>query len=189
MAIGIKRLERRPSLTLWEKLYVPEIIRGIMITSKHFFVNFWGLILEMFGGRRHRKIFTLYYPEEKPVLPDAYRGRPVLVQNEDGTEACVACGLCEAICPAKCIFILGAERPNGERYPETYELDGSRCIFCGLCEEACPKEAIVMSDEYQNLATYHREDMLFRKEQLLVPASKLQKRLNFIRKAYAKCTY
>lgn len=189
MAIGIKKLERNTSLTLWETLYLPEIIRGVWITSKHFFVNFLGLVQELVAGRRHRKIFTLYYPEELPNLPEAYRGRPVLVQREDGSEACVACGLCEAICPAHCIFILGAERENGERYPETYELDGSRCIFCGLCEEACPKEAIVMSDQYRNLATYNREDMLFKKEQLLVPKAQLQKRLDYIRKAYSRCTY
>jgi len=184
MTIGVKKVDRNVELTFWEKMYVPEIIRGMYITLRHFFINLYGYVMELFGGRKYRKTMVLYYPEEQPDVPPAYRGRPVLVQGGDGDEKCVACGLCEVACPAKCISIVGAERNNGERYPLTYVLDGSRCIFCGLCEEACPKEAIVMSGEWQDICEYDRSKMIYNKEELLRPESKLETRLNVIRAKY-----
>lgn len=154
------------------------------ITLKHFFSNFQGLVKELVAGKKHRKIMTLYYPEEIPTLPPAYRGRPVLVVGENGLEKCVACGLCEVACPARCISIIGAERGEGERYPLSYVLDGSRCIFCGLCEEACPKEAIVMSGEWQNICEYDRSRMIYQKEDLMRSEQALAKRLNTIRNEF-----
>ncbi|MFQ5431434.1 MAG: NuoI/complex I 23 kDa subunit family protein [Nitrospinota bacterium] len=191
MAGKYKRVNREVQMTLWEKSYVPEIIRGLIITALHFFPNFFGVFRAYFAGTpEKREIMTIYYPEEKPVIPDAYRGRPVLVRNPDGRERCVACGLCEAACPPKCIFIIGAQRKDGTRYPATYNLDGSICIFCGLCEAACPEEAIVMSHQYENLAEYDRGLMLYDKESLLVPAEKLERRLQYIRKRmFGRCTY
>ncbi len=184
---SIKKLQRRGGLTLWEKLYLPEIMRGMYVTSRHFFLNLFGFVFPPRGQKR--SIFTIYYPEEIPPVPVAFRGRPVLVQNPDGKERCVACGLCEAICPARCISILGAERDNQERYPLEYTLDMSRCVFCGFCEEVCPKEAIVMSDMYQDLAVYDRQELVFDKAKLLVSVEKVQSRLDYIRKIYARWNY
>lgn len=180
-----KKVRSHNNLTLWERLYIFEVARGLAITSRHFFTNLYGFVAPTQG--RKRKIPTVYYPEEKVALPDAYRGRPTLVAREDGTERCVACGLCEKICPAFAISIIGAERENGERYPISYTLDLSRCIFCGYCEEVCPKEAIVMSDQYEDLEVTQRGDLLYSKEQLLRPAAELEKRIAYIRRIYAKC--
>jgi len=187
----IVKVDRNITLTFWEKLYIPEIIRGLYITTKHFVPNFVSVVRAyVLKKPEERKIMTIYYPEEKPNIPEAYRGRPVLVRGEDGKEKCVACGLCEVACPPHCISIVGAIRKDGTRYPETYVLDGSRCIFCGLCEEACPEEAIVMSHNYENLTELDRGLMIYDKDALLVPEAKLKERLEFIRtRAYSKCNY
>jgi len=191
MAGKYKKLDRNVELTLWEKLYIPEVIRGLTITARHFFPNFFSVFKAYFSGKpEERKIMTIYYPEEKPVIPEAYRGRPVLVRDPDGRERCVACGLCEVACPPHCIHIIGGMRSDGTRYPVSYTLDGSVCIFCGWCEEACPEEAIVMSHEYENLAEHDRSLMIYDKESLLVPVEKLEKRIDFIRRrSFNKCNY
>lgn len=182
-----KKVRRRLDLTLWEKLYVAEIVRGLVITSKHFFINMIGFIFPPAGKKR--KVFTVYYPEEKLDLPPAYRGRPVLVADGDGKERCVACGLCEKMCPAHAISIVAAEKAPGERYPARYTLDMGRCVYCGYCEEVCPKEAIVMSDEYQGLAQRDRTQLRFEKEQLLRPEGKVKTRLYYVRRIYSKWNY
>jgi NADH-quinone oxidoreductase subunit I len=182
-----KKVRKDIELTLWERLYLFEVLRGLAITSRHFFGNLVGFVLPPKGKRR--KIPTVYYPEEKATLPAAYRGRPTLVANPDGTERCVACGLCEKICPAFAISIIGDERGDGTRYPSSYTLDLSRCVYCGYCEEVCPKEAIVMSDEYIGLSATRRGDMLYTKERLLKPAAQLDKRIDYVRRIYAKCNY
>lgn len=182
-----KKVRRRLDMTLWEKLYVAEIVRGLVVTSKHFFINMIGFIFPPAGKKR--KVFTVYYPEEKLTLPPAYRGRPVLVADSDGAPKCVACGLCEKMCPAHAISIVAAEKAPGERYPERYTLDLGRCVYCGYCEEVCPKEAIVMSDEYQGLAQRNRERLRFEKEQLLRPEGKVNARLSYVRRIYSKWNY
>jgi NADH-quinone oxidoreductase subunit I len=182
-----KKVRKDINLTLWERLYIFEVLRGLAITSRHFFGNLAGFVLPPKG--RKRKIPTVYYPEERVTLPEAYRGRPALVANPDGTERCVACGLCEKICPAFAIAIVGDERSDGSRYPASYTLDLSRCVYCGYCEEVCPKEAIVMSDEYEGLCTTRRGDLLYTKERLLKPAALLEKRIDYVRRIYAKCNY
>jgi NADH-quinone oxidoreductase subunit I len=182
-----KRVRTEVDLTLWEKMYVPEILRGLSITTKHLVSNLIGFVFP--PKNQKRKIFTIYYPEEKYPLPAAYRGRPALVQGKDGKEKCVACGLCERICPASAIKIEYAEDAQSERYPSSYILDVSRCVYCGLCEEVCPKEAIVMSDEYEGLCEYNRTQMIYVKERLLIPEDKLKKRIDYIRAIYCKDTY
>jgi len=191
MATTVKKIRREVSLTLWEKAYIPEILRGMYITLSHFYVNFSGLIAEFLGGgKKERKIMTVYYPEETITPPLGFRGRPVLVRGADGLEKCVACGLCEAACPPNCIKIIGGERENGDRYPVSYLLDGARCIFCGRCEEVCPKEAIVMSNSWANLCEYDRSKMLYTKEDLLVSEKDLEPRLAAVRaRFYSKTQY
>lgn len=182
-----KPVRKKLELTLWEKVYVPEVLRGLSITTKHFASNMLGFVVPPKGKKR--KVFTVYYPEEQVVLPAAYRGRPVLVMKPDGTEKCVACGLCEKICPAHAISIVGAERADAERYPESYTLDMSRCVYCGYCEEVCPKEAIVMSSEYQGLAERERSQLLYSKERLLRSEESVRGRIEYIRRIYSKCNY
>ncbi len=170
-------------MTVWERLYIPEILRGMGITSRHFFLNLLGFLPGFRPEGKKRRIFTVYYPEERFDIPVAYRGMPVLVE-ENGEERCVACGLCEVACPADCIYILPGEKAGKkDRYPEIFELDVARCVVCGFCEEVCPKEAIVMSDELE-IAEYDRSKMLLDKEKLKRPAYQLGKRLAFVKEIY-----
>ena len=158
--------KRKKDLTLLEKLYIPEIGKGLIRTFKTMF----------------KPKFTMQYPEEKFTPPDSYRGRPVLVQETNGTERCVACGLCSRVCPAIAIEVQAAETTQEkERYPEKFEINMLRCIFCGLCEEVCPEEAIVMSKDYE-LVFSNREDAIYGKDKLLVPVEELNGRIEFLRK-------
>ncbi len=155
------------------------ILKGLAITSRHFWQNLWGFII------RKPSIFTVQYPEERLEHPNAFRGMPVLVQMDSGKERCVACGLCEWACPTDCITILPAEtEAEVERYPRIFNIEMSRCMFCGLCEEACPEEAIVMSQNVE-ISAFSRAGTLWRKEDLLVPVSKLKNtRLFHLRRGY-----
>lgn len=156
---------RSKDLTLLEKTYLPQIFGGLWLTLKQMF----------------KPKFTRQYPEEKWAPPTAFRGRPVLVQDEKGIERCVACGLCSRVCPALAIEVQANEVPglDKERYPEKFEINMIRCIFCGFCEEVCPEEAIVMSDEYI-LIFSSQEEAVFGKEKLLMSEKRLKKRLEFL---------
>ncbi len=141
MAITIQR----PNLTLKEKLYVPAIISGLMTTARH--------LVRMLAGKTH---VAMQYPEEKwdSHLPSYYRGAPALVADEHGRERCVACQLCEFICPPRAIKITPGEIPEGDRFrkvekfPQAFDIDMIRCIYCGLCEEVCPEAAIFLQKDY-----------------------------------------
>jgi NADH-quinone oxidoreductase subunit I len=174
------KVDRRDKLGWLERLYVPMIVKGLGVTSRHFFRNLRGFVTG-----RNRTDFVVQYPEELVDHPDAFRGMPVLVQLDNGQPRCVACGLCEFACPTDCISIVPGEIEGAriERHPEAFDIDMSRCMFCGLCEEACPEEAIVMSREVE-LASYDRGSLHFEKEQLLVPESMLKRRLDFLRGEY-----
>jgi len=174
------QVKRREHTGLAERLYVPAIVKGLVVTSRHFFRNLRGFIT----GKR-RTDFVVQYPEERVDYPDAFRGMPVLVQLDNGQPKCVACGLCEFACPTDCISIVAGELDGAgiERFPEAFDIDMSRCMFCGLCEEACPEEAIVMSREVE-ISTFDRASMVFRKPELLVPEKLLERRLGFLRAEY-----
>jgi len=177
---NVIKVKRKEKLGILERLYLPMIVQGLMVTTAHFVSNLRGLVTG-----KNRTDFVVQYPEERVDYPDAFRGMPVLVQLPNGQPRCVACGLCEFACPTDCISIIPGELEGAriERYPETFEIDMSRCMFCGLCEEACPEEAIVMS-RHVELAEYERKALVFGKSQLLVPASLLERRLEFIRGQY-----
>ncbi len=151
-------------LTLFERLYIPQILGGMRIALTQVF----------------RKKFTRQYPEEKWDPPASFRGRPVLVE-ENGIERCVACGLCSRVCPALAIDIQASESQYWkERYPVKFEINMLRCIFCGFCEEVCPEEAIVMSKEFE-LTFTDQESGIYGKDKLLMPAARLKDRLDFLR--------
>jgi NADH-quinone oxidoreductase subunit I len=148
MAIQVKRKE----LNFWERLYLPEIARGMSLTFKH-----------LFG-----KKVTLQYPEERPVLAPNYRGMPVLVKDQHDRIKCVACQLCQFVCPPEAITITPRELDgsNVEKGPERFDLNGLRCIFCGYCEEVCPEEAIFLSKNFE-FAPTSRAEMILPMEKLL----------------------
>lgn len=156
---------RNKDLTFFEKTYIPQIIGGLVLTFKQMF----------------RPKFTRQYPEEKWTPPSSFRGRPVLVMNDDGFERCVACGLCSRVCPSLAIEVQAAETERDkERYPVKFEINMIRCIFCGFCEEVCPEEAIVMSDEY--ILTFSSQDeAVFGKDKLLMSKKRLLNRLDFLK--------
>ena len=182
MAVRVVKVKRQEKLGFVERLYVPMIVKGLWVTSAHFFRNLAGFIS---GKREHS--FVVEYPEERVDYPDAFRGMPVLVQLDNGQPRCVACGLCEFACPTDCITIVPGELEGAgiERYPEQFDIDMSRCMFCGLCEEACPEEAIVMSRDVE-LATYDRPAMKLGLQQLLRTEEQLGRRIGFIRQEYAR---
>lgn len=157
--------KRLKDLSFWQKIYIPEIVKGLNITLQNMF----------------RPAYTMEYPEVKFEPPSVYRGRPVLVMEKNGEERCVACGLCSRVCPPLAIDIQAAETEREkERYPERFEINMLRCIFCGLCEEVCPEEAIVMSKDYE-LAFSNRQDGIYGKDKLLTPVENLQDRIAFLR--------
>jgi NADH-quinone oxidoreductase subunit I len=158
--------KRKEDLNILQKLYIPEIVKGMALTLKNMF----------------RSNVTMQYPEIRFEPPSSYRGRPVLVQENNGSERCVACGLCSRVCPALAIEVQASETEmEKERYPQKFEINMLRCIFCGFCEEVCPEEAIVMSKDYE-LVFKNRNDAIFGKDKLLVPVEKLKDRLEFLRK-------
>jgi len=147
----------KKEMTLLEKMYIPAILNGMMITFKHMF----------------KKSATIRYPEEKREFSPIYRGQHVLKRDDNGAERCTACGLCAVSCPAEAITMQAAERKEGEeklyreeKYAANYEINMLRCIFCGLCEEACPKEAIFLTDRIVP-TEFERNDFVFRKDKLV----------------------
>jgi NADH-quinone oxidoreductase subunit I len=109
---------------------------------------------------------TINYPFEKGPLSPRFRGEHALRRYPSGEERCIACKLCEAICPAQAIMIEAEPRPDGSRRTTRYDIDMVKCIYCGLCQEACPVDAIVEGPNYE-FATETREELYYDKEKLL----------------------
>jgi NADH-quinone oxidoreductase subunit I len=131
-------------------LMLTELLKGMALTGKYMF---------------SRKI-TVQYPEEKTPISPRFRGLHALRRYPNGEERCIACKLCEAVCPAMAITIESEQRDDGTRRTTRYDIDLTKCIFCGFCEESCPVDSIV---ETQTLE-YHGEkrgDLYYTKEMLL----------------------
>lgn len=140
----MKRIEK---MGLWERLYLPAVIRGLMLTGYRFWRNLFIHTLHLFGlAKGIEAASTIQYPEERLPYPPTFRGRHRLTTKEDGSAQCTACFLCATACPADCIYIEAGEYPDKEveKFPTRYEIDTLRCIYCGLCVEACPCDAIRM---------------------------------------------
>lgn len=167
----------RPDRGLGVDAYVPELVRGVGITLKHFLRN----TKEMVMGQRPDPVLepfdegiqTISYPEQRRPYPARFRGVHRLTHREDGSPRCVACLCCSTACPAQCIHIEAAEYPEGdsrrgyERFPARFVIDELRCVFCGYCVEACPCDAIRMDTGIHPAPYDSREQFIFEKDLLM----------------------
>ena len=163
---------RRPELTFWEKLYLPQIFCGLKITTRHFFRNLGIHIAHRFGKLTNRRAAATYqYPEELRPLMSRFRSRHRLTRREDGSPRCVGCMLCETVCPAKCITIVPDEHPDPhvEKFPIRFDIDLGVCVYCGYCVEVCPEDAIRMDTGILDVAAYSREAMRLDIHELMDP--------------------
>jgi NADH-quinone oxidoreductase subunit I len=164
---------RNHAADLRERMYFPEIIRGIGIASRHFFKNLFFSrdpnpdVLAR--DRRWSENATMQYPEERAPYPLGYRGLHRLVPREDGRPRCVACYMCATACPAQCIYIEAGEYADDpvEKYPTKFVIDEMRCIVCGFCVEACPKDAIRMDSGEHAPPSYERSAQIWDEKRLL----------------------
>ena len=150
-------------------LFLLELMRGLYLTGRHLF---------------KRKI-TVQYPEEKSPQSHRFRGLHALRRYPNGEERCIACKLCEAVCPANAITIESEVREDGSRRTTQYDIDLTKCIFCGFCEESCPVDSIVETRIFE----YHGEkrgDLLLTKAQLLEIGDKFEKDIAADRQEDAK---
>ena len=164
---------KRPNLTLADKLYLPAILKGLLLTLRHAVRSVTGRSRGADSIESSGLGVTMQYPEQKwdDHLPDYFRGVPALVTDEQGRERCVSCQLCEFICPPKAIRIVPGELGPGdpwakvEKAPREFDIDMIRCIYCGMCEEVCPEQAIFLRQDYA-MTGLSRGEMVNDKERL-----------------------
>jgi NADH-quinone oxidoreductase subunit I len=147
-----------------KSLFLLELLRGLALTGKQFF----------------RRKITVQFPEEKTPRSPRFRGLHALRRYPSGEERCIACKLCEAVCPALAIHIESEQRDDGTRRTTRYDIDMTKCIFCGLCEEACPVDAIVET----HVLEYHGEkrgDLYYTKEMLLAVGDRYEREIALAR--------
>jgi len=150
-------------------LMLTELIKGLALTGKY---------------ALSRKI-TVQYPEEKTPMSNRFRGLHALRRYPNGEERCIACKLCEAVCPAMAITIESSQRDDGTRRTTRYDIDLTKCIFCGFCEESCPVDSIVET----HVLEYHGEkrgDLYYTKEMLLAVGDRYEADIAAAREADAK---
>ena len=153
----------------FNSLFLLELMKGLYLTGRNMF----------------RKKITVQYPEEKTPQSHRFRGLHALRRYPNGEERCIACKLCEAVCPAAAITIESEQREDGSRRTTRYDIDLTKCIFCGFCEESCPVDSIVETRIFE----YHGEergDLLLTKSQLLEIGDKYEKEIATDREADSK---
>ncbi len=155
--------------TYFKSFALLELLKGMKVTGKYFF----------------KKSITVQYPEQKAPQSPRFRGLHALRRYPNGEERCIACKLCEAVCPALAITIESEERDDGTRRTTRYDIDLFKCIFCGFCEEACPVDSIVESRIFE----YHFEkpgEQIMTKDKLLAIGDKFEDQIAADRAADAK---
>ena len=169
-----------PKLTLLERLYVPEVLRGVAVTTRHFLRNLALHTLHVVGiARDTPAAVTTQYPEQRKPYGEGYRGAHRLTLKPDGSVRCTACFLCATACPARCIHIEAGEHPDAEveKFPLRYEIDTLQCIYCGMCVEACPCDAIRMDTAvHPTIWGYDRVDFVETKQVLMRRSQVLEER-------------
>ncbi|MEI6187689.1 MAG: NADH-quinone oxidoreductase subunit NuoI [Alphaproteobacteria bacterium] len=130
--------------------FLTELLAGMFLTLKYLF----------------KAKVTINYPYEKSPISPRFKGEHALRRYANGEERCIACKLCEAICPAQAITIEAEERNDGSRRTTRYDIDMTKCIYCGLCQESCPVDAIVEGPNFE-FSTESREELFYDKEKLL----------------------
>ncbi|HPT50113.1 MAG TPA: NADH-quinone oxidoreductase subunit NuoI [Accumulibacter sp.] len=145
---------------IFNSLLLRELFKGLSVTGRYMFA----------------KKITVQYPEDKTPQSFRFRGLHALRRYPNGEERCIACKLCEAVCPAQAITIESEQRSDGSRRTTRYDIDLTKCIFCGFCEEACPVDAIVETRVYE----YHGEsrgDLYYTKAMLLANGDRYEKQI------------
>jgi NADH-quinone oxidoreductase subunit I len=157
---------------------IAQAIRGALLTD---FVGAFFLAMRKFFSRK----YTINYPFEKGPLSTRFRGEHLLRRYPSGEERCIACKLCEAICPAQAITIEAEAREDGSRRTTRYDIDMTKCIYCGYCQEACPVDAIVEGPNFE-YSTFFHEELLYDKKKLIENGDKWEPQLARIQEAKTK---
>jgi len=146
---------------LYKIIFLSEFVKGLYLAFVYIF----------------KRKATINYPHEKGRISPRFRGEHALRRYPDGEERCIACKLCEAVCPAQAISIESEPRDDGSRRTTRYDIDMLKCIYCGLCQESCPVDAIVQGSNFE-FATETREELYYTKEKLLENGDKWEKELS-----------